>query len=1201
MKKPLAFLLAVLMVASFLPILGVTAAAEPIAAEPTTTYAIYTQNFEGVGTTLDTRALWTNLGWYVPTGKEDSGMAEYSIIGTDNHALRVDTTRYPVGLEQDSFLTVFGGEVMSVLREGDFSLSYDITYREGTTNADGYAALLYNYNGKSGSIVGDETGEAYGLVAVRPNGTGTSSLYYPIHSACAFTTLEDRMNAAENVLSNRYTANGPYPSLYARLYGAEENDTTVRAGSLDMVDKTVTVRIAYSYENGVSVYADAHDGRGEILVSEPCTKSYDSVNNPYTWQNFLSRNDGGAIAIAVKPGIVADIDNISITSSTYGGAHKDEELPELLITEMSGTGPATSSNNYYWAEYIEIYNPTDHEVDLCDYSLMYAEYTEEAGVNGSVATTGTNVKFNAYMKFSDLLGKKAQSLTAFYELQTTLDTMTDGVDFTYVDGDRYNGSKVKDTAGLYRKIYYIESWNTRYTQGATQAASSTRLQPGEVAVLYIMEDARQICWQYGVNARQNNTTSFSSATSFRQVCSSYGLTATTKVFGVATHVTNKTKFSMYDSKNRYYYIGKAYDETKTEIDYRKLNITDLPYVVSYAQYSTPMISGVRYDGTDPDNSNIGRAGISEKNTCAHYVYGLDASSDYRRGLMYNGHGLVTSDKSIGQLMGYQQVIFENIAHRRNGAMSPLSITEIVPRTNDLAGNDINAFSAMELTNTTTNAINLYDYALVRTPLDNACKYLAPNNPVKNQFNRINYLQAGNPITRGSGNGAYYYFMEDHIVNPDTCVLQPGETVVLWFLTTDTYTAYGGDEDFGFDYFRQYWVDNGCGQLGEKTASGAYATKVIAVDAHEGTTFNADNADRVFEISSTGSAVYGIVQRSSIPENFSIEPSTVLSIAVVTPVSLYFNITPQWLTSLDGTRYWANVMTYAKIPANKSIRYVAGLGQETGACKMTDSVKVGYYSYNSSLPVKLKESEISKGLNLTYATSKPLKTPDLGRLAGREYFAVNEREVFLKTTDESGNITYYYYDTVRITGVQTLSGAALSTTGEAALRFDTIIPTSYYNTLAATYGGGNIRTGALVVRADQADRARALAKNGVTLTTVQSVLNNESISNRAVDAVTITRSNGFAVLGASYTVGASDFGTAYTAIGFLEVTLPNGTIRTIWSGTAATAGVKEVAAKALADVSSSQTETYRYQRTGAAGKYSPYPTFMQEVLSAYSGS
>lgn len=1205
MKKALSLLLALLMVITAIPMLGIVAfAAGESDAAPRTTYSIYQQDFESLSTDVAKKELLHLLGWYIPDSETGNDIADYSVVTVGsgenaNKVLRV-STKAPVGINTDSVVTIFDGDPMAIVRKGEFTLSYQLTYRRGTENTDGFSTIIYNYNGKGGTIAGKDA-KTYGIAAIRASGTGYNGVYYPISGGSTMALIEDAPGTSWMSMGNRYTKSGEYPSLYARLFldNAEQEGDVTLSGSDVFVDVTLNVRMEYSYSHGVSVYIN------NVLVSETTGSSGSKYSNAATWNDFVTHTSGTAIALLTKPGVVADIDNISVTAKDVSAAEK--ELPELLISEIapSGWGNVTNNVNYWWNEYIEIYNPTDHPIDLRDYSICFSNISFDGDSDAPVSDSGKMTKFTQYLKLDTVIGQPVISNTNYYHSAEELRAMCTDADlkkiergeletlsrFRFVDantdlekGTRYvlQGKSYKaDPSGELIKIKYVERWNERYQaknnyndQGVAVDAlysTNTLIAPGACVLIYTILDSTELCWTAGVNAGQNNTLNISDTLSFRQSYKTKGLGDDNKIKVIAERT-----FNLADNASRRYYIAKAYDDNGAEINYKERYVEDMRDVVCYADYVSPLVAGIVNGGRDAaDTSTLGNAGVAEGGYSGVYVYGVDASSDYRGGTLYIGRNKVTSSNHVGRLAGYQQILFDALYKKTE---SPLAITEIAPRTLNLKGEDKNAFSAMEITNVSDATVDLYQYAIVRNELGAACNY-------GKGFTRAVEMRKGNPVNKGKNNGAYYYFVNEHIINPDECMLLPGESVVVWFLTHDTYANYYSDDDFGVDYFREYWNDMGNPQMALKDGEGNYAVKVIAVDGNSDSTYNSDFADKVLDLSYTSSAIYGIANATEAVLSNVITSEDVINVAYLGQISTYYDLHEEEQT-VSGVTYVYQALDYLNIPANGSMHYI--YGNFSIGSGMEKSLKVQYWAWdNAKKNYYEKDQRNYEPFKLSLVTSYAMQTPDLGVVRGKEAQS-NAPANFYPVKDSEGNTTYYYYNENDIS-VLTLGGAGLNTVGETAkLRFDNAIPVKAYHTLAATYGAENLRVGMLIVET-------AKAPDG---TFTRETLQQGSIPFADVEGRVLYRTGEFAVLGSSIEIPEADYGTSYTAIGYLEVTLKDGTTKTFWSPATSTGTVRDVAKQARNDISAAESDIYRYRISGTS-QYSRYTEEERAVLYRFA--
>ena len=1188
MKRLISLLLATLMIVTVVPAFGLAIAAEgdDLAPETTTTYVVYDQDFEGLSTEAASNELLESLGWYIPAGKEKENLAKYSIVTDENgnKVLRVSTETYGiVGLDQrDSIVTVFNGDIMSLVRNGDFELSYDLTYRKGTTNAAGYSAVLYNYNEKTGRSVLDDNAAAYGLVALRACGTGMNSVYYPVSGGSAFCVVEGIANSAENVMSNRYMIKGAYHSLYARLFMEDpsaETADTVRskvADPLVMIDKTVSVKLAYNVKDGVSVYVN------DVLVSVPSTDAarLDEYSHSSVWDDFITRTTGASLGLLTKAGIVADIDNINLTAASVADTGYATELPELVITEVCATGYKDTT----WAEFVEIYNTSDKPVDLTEYSFGYVDVT--TGTENEL-TMGSNVKKYAnYGNLGNYMGHTLESKTDYYLTEEALEkipgryvfvdegtTLTKGVRYIKTGGEWVAVDRSESTSRTC-KVHYVDKWNSRYSKSAVDYEYNTLLNPGECAIIYTIYDSVENCWTNSVNAGSKDRAIVGG---FRKAYKNRGLSPDTKVIAF-------NAFNLADSAaDRRYFLAKSCDENGEEINYKNVYITDTnydKYLVSYCDYNSSLVSGMLYEGATVTDPNFGKGGSVETNCSGVFLYGVDASYDARRGTLYMSQNKVNNGTAhVGKLAGYQELVMRDMYKKNDGTLGQLAITEIVPHTFNLAGDDKSAFTAIEVTNTTASSLDLYRYALIRTEVDAQCSN-------GKGFTRATMMRAGNPVEKGVGNGAYYYFVENHISNPESCIIKSGESVVIWFINDDTYSSYARDDDFGFDYFRQYWVNQGNEQLALKDANGEYLTKVIAVDGNDSEVTNLDNATRVFSISAKESAVYGVATASNDVKQGLIKTQEVVSIAVLGSAMAYYNL--KWSTvQASSFTYYANILDRT-MPANTAMRYVAGVAGSSKCSALGNSLKVQYWKNGGGVWSTNEEGKIP---NIELICNSGMMEPRLGTVNGEEVVAIKDK-LFIASTDEAGNITYRYFDTLR-TDIVTLQGAALNTAGETPLmRFDNAVPANVYNSLVATYND-NVEIGMLIVKTELL---------GDMTTFTKADLDKAGIEYKDLKCTVLYRTAEYVVLSSAIEVSSADYNTSYTAIGYMNIKMDETTTKTYWSTESSSGVLTEIAADALADVAAVKDDNYIYSDITADSveRFSRYTSAVQRKLLGYLG-
>ncbi len=1247
MKKSLSLVLAVLMVVALVPAAAFTVAATESTAS---SYLVYQQDFSAVEADAKDTALIEQLGWYVPYAKANVGGASYSVAekkdaegNVINQALRVDARNATA----DSFINVFGGDVMPILRESDFTLEYRLTYSELTTNNNGYAALVYNYNEMHGSVANGEGNEAYGIAAVRMCGTGFNAVYYPVSGAnCAFHSLEKN---GQDMASRYENATDAYPSLYSRLFpeAASESTNVAYAGTNVMKNRVLDFKIVYDYEDGITLFINNY------LVCKPeknVTNAGYNFTTAQIWDDFIARNSGAVVALVVQPGVVADIDNIVISSENLI-AQENLQLPGLVITEFAGM---VEDN---WSKFIEIHNPTDEPIDVANYSLIKASEFRDGYATDNI-NSSRNGKFSAYVKLGDFFGAEIRNrdaqffdaaklatigswdyakqwyfseaeITAIknmgFEISKVSSTQykrngkaTSSNNYQYASGSGYflcnieegvtfalNASNeyVPDANGTYYLVNYVENWNTQYVRGNEDYATNTMLNPGDTMVLSLCNQGYLPAWiQGGVNNGLLSTEYGSQG--FRYTYRNYGLSKETKVLAVSG-------FWMSDLEMGSLALGRSYDENGNEINYKNQYVNDLSGIDCLVRY-TPILAMGRIVENDTmfESGTIGTAGHYRVNSSAVYVYGIDASSDCRIGTLYNtcnpvrgtikdplnsqwGKSYSSGAAHVGQLADYQQILFN--FYKRTDENPELMITEILPVTTNLAGEAKRAFTAIELTNTSGKTINVYDYALTRT---HSGIYINKNGG----FVYSTVMRPGNPVNRGEGNGAYYYFAEDTISNPETCMLAHGESVVVWFLTADTYTSYYNDDEFGVEYFRQYWVNNGCPDMGLQSTDGEYAVKVIAVDGCSDATYNAPNADRVFApaygtyssrdkiFDHNNVAIYGVAKKTAdIETTGKVNMKDVVSIAYFGLASAYFELNKTALPAVDGSidastgeplLYYANVLKCSNAPANMGMRYTVGTTYSNRISAMKQTMKIQHAVFNNN-KVYYSTNPDAK-LNVELRTNTALEKAGLGVLEGIEAYGLSG-SIFKGTVE--GDTTVYRYFAEHKNAIANLSGAAVSTTGATQIRFDSVVRVNTFAALAATYGT-NFKYSTLVIKSDalQAD-------------TVMSKENLKALGATEVATDLLYYTSEYAVLGAAYTVDAANYSTEYTAVTYMEVKTADGKTHTYCSAVAAERSASEVARAALRDLQATADATYKYE---VDGKYSRYTQAEREKLNAYLG-
>jgi hypothetical protein len=423
-------------------------------------------------------------------------------------------------------------------------------------------------------------------------------------------------------------------------------------------------------------------------------------------------------------------------------------------------------------------------------------------------------------------------------------------------------------------------------------------------------------------------------------------------------------------------------------------------------------------------------------------------------------------------------------------------------------------------------------------------------------------------------------------------------VVIWFLTADNYTSYYNDDEFGVEYFRQYWVNNGCPDLGLQTTDGEYAVKVVAVDGCTDATYNAPNANRVFApalgtyssrdkiFDHNTCAIYGVAKKNAAVESGDVATRDVVSVAYFGLGSTYFELNKTALPAVDGTidastglpvMYYANVLKCSNAPTNTGVRFAVGTTYSNRISALKQTMKIQHSAFNNN---KVYYSlDANAKFNVELRTNNALEEAGLGVLEGVEAYGLSN--TIFKGTQE-GDTTVYRYFAEHKNAVANLSGAAVSTTGATQIRFDSVIRVNTFAALTATYGN-NFKYSTLVIKSD------ALSDD-----TVMTKENLKALGATEVATELLYYTSDYAVLGAAYAVDAANYDTEYTAVTYMEVKTADGKTHTYCSAVAAARSASAVARAALRDLQTTADATYKYE---VDGKYSRYTQAEREKLNA----
>lgn len=298
MKKKITFALALLLTLLAIPAqAGVIMDSAPAGNLPAGTL-IYYEDFEGLYGE-DTDDSLDVLGWT----KSEELLAYTAQLTIDNGYLSIDNLDDTVGTSNDSYAVIMDDDYTAKFAKGDYTYQYDVTYRDAG-NSYRYVSLLVNYDGNNNYDTVDMRMRGDGYNQTR---RGTDWIHYN-DTTCPLRAADDT-------------------AILTQLYGTAFDENVY-----GLQDKTITVRVEISQENGPTVYVNG------IKVSE-------AAENMDKWGTLTST----AMAFKASNKIKADIDNIMIWTGT--GVEPDlsvlapavEETTAEVVDAVAAETPATTT------------------------------------------------------------------------------------------------------------------------------------------------------------------------------------------------------------------------------------------------------------------------------------------------------------------------------------------------------------------------------------------------------------------------------------------------------------------------------------------------------------------------------------------------------------------------------------------------------------------------------------------------------------------------------------------------------------------------------------------------------------------------------------------------------------------------------------------------------------------------------------------
>lgn len=848
-------------------------------------YVLYMQDFEGLGTVSGYEAVSKLLGVTAYDEQTNATLAadhNSNLAATENgdgSFLEIKDGKLYIrnAGAADEYLRLMADDILKSYRKTNFTIEYSMTYNAGSANGNGYSGVIFNF---------DPAKMSYGEPVIRVSGYGSNSVYL---NGERFSVEDDP--TTEHAAPSMSATSGS-GTLYEKLTGKAPAGTLEDSRALEGV--TLNVRIEVSYTNGVTVYVN------DTEVSE--TKLAASSKVFADWAFFLEESNGTELALKTAAGTSVAYDYIMVYSDTLGTNANDADIPSLFITEVVLNGGnqyfkpnSSSTTNLSWIEYLELTNGGDEPVSLMDYTLVRNYKESSNGLDTTYSHSGNNKTWspryanNGYnvAKLSDWLGEGDQRAKISYS-----------------------------ASGL--RTAYVEN------PSETEAV----LQPGESIIILTLNEGNNAGFYRKQDKNGNTTDAISALRSWLNLYDStkvmvIGQASLYKSIGNSSPKKLNPAFGMWDNDSFVYGIarntGTYYDGTTYDLnpedwndvythDYRKLeSLIDLNLSVAFGQNN---------NNANGDDYGTGGNSVSTSGWVAYYIYGNDNSMHYKYGVpmsrrnarpmdVYQENSSSkasdgTGDYNAGRLLAAQQKSFEEMNElRHNGYKKDASlvVTEYIPGTTDDRGGTRNSFEAAEITNIGSLPVNLYQYALVESPTVYGCTGV---------WNVMNPFLAGTPV----GQNHKWYNRLKYIQNPDTCIVEPGESVVVWNYFADSYNL--ADVAPKRDYisvedFRNFWASQGNDLINaydmvEETVTDAagnplldengapvtrmvkkYKVKVIVMVGNDG------GITPSFNLANNGTVSMGICRKNSISVSGSIRAADVLSYTTNPLHSVIFNL------------------------------------------------------------------------------------------------------------------------------------------------------------------------------------------------------------------------------------------------------------------------------------------------------------------------
>ena len=1112
--------------------------------------------------------------------------------------------------KSDDYMLLMSDEVLAAYRDKDFTLEYSMTYAADSTNAkNGYSSVLYHFDGST---------LTYGAPIVRISGYGHNAV---VRNG-AMISVEDAAGSTNSMANTAVNGNNPL-TLYERLNGninSVSGYSNTVDGSVLMAGTTMRVRVDVSRTTGVTVSING------VVVSETY-KAAESLTFA-EFSIFMEETLGSDLAMITTPDISVAYDYITLYTNTLTLDADKMDIPSLYITELNVSG----GNNFYvkgstektsltWIEYIEIANGSNEPVALKDYVVV-------GTAKNGLLHNGNNQKWlsdqdNVYL--TDWLGT----------------------------GD-YKAKLEKSNSGT------CDKW---YNPSENEAV----LQPGEVAVIFVVNGATNFNQK---NQAGETVSLIEAACDWLQIDLNAGdaplciltcqqaTTVTDVEIAPDGTVTDKGNARTckgnagYDSASCCYGIGRLNDDAGNRIDWKSIYTHDYRYLESMVELNHSMAFGQNNTGIGADVGK-GAASLGGEGYCAQYVYGQDASSFYKIGTLWTRRNnpiltwykegdtntvQQTGQYNVGKLHEYQAQTLRDIrkladkGYDNNGG---LVITEYAFDTsNQIAGNYLDVYEAMEITNTSNRPINLYEYSFVSSADTNYGSV--------SRWSSMTKFQPGCPVPVRH---QLYEQLKD-IYNPDECMVQPGESVVIWVYCWDSANFVSnsyGNQALTFEDFRNHWGSLGNDMITAVDENGEYAVDVIMAVAHDGGTPSGNLSNtliaKAYGICKTTDVSFNAVVRGNAVVSYMVSPihpydydlrwareqlinSTTLGTVLGVNVAANFNwddllveevdfdedtvLTNLCVKNADGTYAFAtapydqsvqhyrlyfyhNKQSYmgdkdAETDANFTYSFCYGEGMTSGwgvasmfaTTKVSSVTQSGSNKYGITADAADWTPQVSAKI-----LSTARRVNSFGYLLPEQMGMVEALNfTYVGEMDDGSKV--YFHDSVAgelvDAFVQNTSANVAVSNNQTQISFTASAGMDYYLKMMEHFGAENVALGIISVRAEEAMKAGMLRPE--LLEGTDYILDDENLrTSQMYGVLTFT--------GNPQNMEPGYYSTTYSATGFVRVSTDAFGDVTLYAESAINRQATQVLASAMFDYKDAMDEANGYIYEISAGKWSRY--------------